>query len=54
MDRSAETYNVEETNMSMINQEISDFRTYSYHKKEFKFVTHRHENPGYTILHHVP
>ena len=25
--------------MSMINKEISDFRTYAYHEKEFKFVS---------------
>ena len=25
--------------MSMINKEISDFRTYAYHENEFKFVS---------------
>ena len=25
--------------MSMINQEISDFRTYAFHKNDFKFVS---------------
>ena len=25
--------------MSMINKEISDFRSYAYHENEFKFVS---------------
>ena len=30
---------MEEVTMSMINKEISDFRTYAYHENEFKFVS---------------
>ena len=30
---------MEEVSMSMINKEISDFRTYAYHENEFKFVS---------------
>ena len=30
---------MEEVSMSMINKEISDFRTYAYHENDFKFVS---------------
>ena len=30
---------MEEVSMSMINKEVSDFRTYAFHENEFKFVS---------------